>query len=161
GDAMEPVRQALADADARVRQSAAWALGKLGAVASIAEAVPALRSLLHDADSLVRRDAAEALGSAGAEARLAVAGLIVLLADADPVVPPNAAATLGKIGPAADAAVPILVRLVQNVKTEEDLRHQAALALSQIGGPKVAQALPSLRELLRDKDVAVRRFVSV
>ena len=159
-EAFTPLRLALTDSDARVRQSAAWALGQLTGSIDISEAVLPLRSLLSDPDSLVRRDAAAALGSIGPGAKAAVANLTVALADADPVVRPNAAAALGKIGPASEAAVPILVRLVQDVKTEEDLRHQAAFALSQIGGSKVAQALPQLRECLRDKDIVIRRYIS-
>jgi HEAT repeat protein len=159
-EAYAPLRLALTDADPRVRQTAAWALGQLGTTVDIGEAVLPLRSLLSDADSLVRRDAAAALGSVGPGAKPAVANLIVALADVDPVVRPNAALALGKIGPASEMAAPILVKLVQDPGTEEDLRHQAAFALSQIGGPKVAQSLPQLRECLRDKDVLIRRYIS-
>ena len=59
--AVEPLIQALSDADRWVRMAAAWALGRLGD----ARAVSKLIQALDDEDWLVRTEASRALGRIG------------------------------------------------------------------------------------------------
>ena len=80
-DAVEPLMDWLASADATTRWRATYALVRLGPTA--AAAVDALTAALKDADARVREGAAYALGAIGPAASSAVSALETALEDAD------------------------------------------------------------------------------
>ena len=136
GSATEDLIQLLTDQDEGVRCAAAEALGKL-------KSEPALKSLvraLGDKDPDVCAAAAEALGCIGlAEA---VGPLIERLDHSDRYVRASAAKALGAL--AAVEAVKPLISLVRNDPIS-DVRQEAGLALSAIGGPIAERALRRVR----------------
>ncbi|XZN98176.1 MAG: HEAT repeat domain-containing protein [Microcoleus sp.] len=141
----------LKDSDAEVRNTAASALGSMGAEAKIA--VPQLILLLKDSDAGVRRSAAYALGEIGAEAKTAVPQLIPLLKDSDAYVRSNTAFALRSIGAEAKTAVPQLILLLKDSYAE--VRINAADVLGSIGA-EAKTAVPQLLLLLKDSDIRVR-----
>src|SRR5688500_1484301 len=77
-EAMPALVAALHDDDAKVRESAAHAIGLMGP-----EALPTLTGMLRHEDKYVRRHAVWALGKLGPLARPALADLCRALKDAD------------------------------------------------------------------------------
>lgn len=113
----------------RVRQMAAYALGRISA----AEAVPALcEALEQDPDSMVKVYAAGALGRIAKRLDLSIPALVTALSDHHPAVRYKAADALGWIGPGAAPAVPALA---QALLSDDELttRVRAARALGRIG----------------------------
>lgn len=102
--AVIPLAGKLKDAAAATRESAALALGRLGADAR--EAVPALAALLQDRDRDVRRAVCVALEAIGPDAERAVPALVKVLRskDAEPVQL-AAIKALVRAGPEAKADV--------------------------------------------------------
>ncbi len=139
--------EALRDADADVRSSAAWALGEIkeGTPAVVAGLLEALR----DADADVRRSAAGALGEIKEGTPAVVAGLLEALRDAEAYVRSSAAGALGKIG--TPAVVAGLLEALRDA--DADVRRSAAGALGKIGTPAV---VAGLLEALRDAEAYVR-----
>jgi HEAT repeat protein len=119
--AVQPLIAALGDTAWRVREKAAYALGKIGD----GRAVEPLIAVLGDTDSAVRRNAAEALVQIGLPS---VEPLIVVLGDTDSDVRRNAAEALGKIGDGR-AVEPLIVALGD---TNSTVCHQAAIALERL-----------------------------
>ncbi len=163
-EAIGDLRDALGDRDASVRQNAAWALGAMEP-AKAAVAVPQLIRLLSDDDLLVRRDVALALGNMGPAAKEAVPALVKALSkpSEDDTVRNNLVRTLGEIGPDAAAAVPVLAAILKDLKEtegDEELRRKAILAVGQIGGPQVGQAMEPLKKALRDRDPLLREVAA-
>jgi HEAT repeat protein len=163
---------ALSDAEATTRQSAAEMLGLIGPVAR--PAVPALVGALKDrtppvalaaalaltqidptrardavpllADSLDNAAAAEALADMGPEARDAVRALIAALKHQEEAVRNSARHALGRIGP---SAVPDLIEAVKGPNAEVSI-----LAAEALGAvlPRPRRAVPALRDALtRDR----------
>jgi len=123
---------ALANRNAHVRQTAAFALCTLGTRARTA--IPALGKALSDQDATVRLLAAKALGEMGAESRPAIPQLIRVIRD-EPKVAEGAASArnfavhaLGQIG--SSDGVPELFLLLQD--TDSHARIIAAFALWRI-----------------------------
>ena len=144
--AVNPVMQALGDADPDVRSAAAWAFSQM-AGAGVA-AVPALEKALADSNPRVRSLSAVALWSMGPKAVAAVPALITALNDPIAYVRAPAADALGNIGPSAKAAVqPLSERLLATDEQAYVLRSVAS-ALGSIG-PDAAGALPALQEALK------------
>jgi HEAT repeat protein len=151
----------LNDADAKVRRSAAFALGRMGANGSVA-APELARRLREDKDAGVRDMAAAALGDivkvAEGGRRLwddAGAALIFALKnDGDAHVRRSAAYALGAFGANASEAAGLLKEALRDENAA--VRQNAAWALGQIGDA-AAGAVPSLCECLDDKDALVRR----
>ena len=84
-DAVGPLKDALKDANADVRQTAAYGLGLLGPAAH--DAADALAALLKDdKEALVRQAAAQSLGQLGPEVKSAVPALAAAVKDANPDV---------------------------------------------------------------------------
>ena len=147
--------RALRDRDARVREDAAAALGKLGTDAK--PAVPALiRALKVENDTYLysmRSAAATALGQIGPEAREAVPALVEALKTGAGefryhYVRSAAATALGQIGPEAKDAVPALIEALKSRGLgERDVCQAASTALGQIG-PEAKKAVPALMKLL-------------
>ena len=124
------------DADGRVRQAAASALGRLGD----ASAATALIAALRDASPPARFAAVRALGALRAGA--AVPALSALLGDPDPSMRRTAALELGQIGdPAAKEALKGSL-----ADSDEGARLEAAGALARMGDVSgQAAALDGLR----------------
>ena len=149
------VETALQDDDAEVRQTAAWSLGRLGD-----EAIPALKRVLADKDALVLRDAAASLGQLDPEAgRIALTDLARLASHSDVEV--KKAALLGLVrivGPedakSADVFGPLHKALIDG---DDEVRRNAAFALSNIGGATAAPAVDVLLDTLKIGDLEVKR----
>ncbi len=149
------VETALRDERPEVRQSAAWALGRLGD-----EAIPALRGVLADADPLVLRDAAGSLGQLEPRAgRVAVNDLARLATHADVEVKKVALfALVGMVKPADAKSSGITAPLQKALLDgDEEVRRNAAFALSNIGGTTAAPAVDVVLEALRNGDIELKR----
>lgn len=133
-DAQAYLVKSLSSSDARVRQSAAEALGKLGQ----GEAVPWLIAALKDSDLWVRRAAAIGLGHLR-DAR-AAAGLSACLKDKAVIVRRSAAYALGALR--AEAALPALK--ISLADPDPQVRRNSAWALGRIGRSEVVAALTPL-----------------
>jgi hypothetical protein len=116
------------------------------------EAVPVLAGLLESGSIPTRRSAASALGRMGSAALPAVPGLVDgLQHDGDQETRAAAAESLGRIGPkCATTAVPALAKAATNDKWPK-VRSAALTALGEMG-PAAKEAIPVLREALRDPD---------
>jgi HEAT repeat protein len=164
----------LTDADARIRWSAAEALGRIGPDAEAA--VPALAAALRDPE--VRASAADALGGIGAAARGAVPLLTDALNDTDAEFRWTAAVALSRIDArSAQAALPLFIDKLKNGNhrarwdalqyiapmgreakaaapaVRELVKHGngvAAATLTAIAGPEAGDALPVLLRVLAD-----------
>jgi HEAT repeat protein len=143
------------DDDARVRRSAACALGALGSAASPAR--DALQTALFDKASGVRQNAAWALGRLGADGgEGAVDALAGLLKDPEPLVRRDAAAALGDIGkPTAKAGAAALLDMLPDEK-DGVVRRTALQSLSELAGPEDQKAAGVLVGLLDDPDAETR-----
>ncbi len=176
GPAAQPAIPALAEA---LKDEAEYA--RLGAAEAFAilgkpdEAVPVLIDLLRNGRELRMREyAASALGQIGPAAEAAVPALASALDTRDEDRREAAAEALGNIGPAAREAVPALSIALRNRKAglkrtapglvdfdyegadSESARKAAAVALGKIGS-EAKDAIPALREALKDDSAHVRR----
>ncbi len=151
-DAVSAFVRELQNDNARVRQSAAVSLGKIGLGAI--DAVPQLISALADTDPGVRAAAAFALSAFGAHAMEAVPALRTALSDEFAAVRARAVFALGLIGPSARSAVEELVRLVSD--PDVLVRRNIASALGGIGAD-IAVVLPALQRAMTDVDAGVRQ----
>ena len=137
-EALPALIGALHDADAKVRESAAQAIGLMGP-----EALPALVGMLTHEDKYVRRHAVWAMGKLGRLARPALANLCQALKDADPRTASGAAQALGAMGADGADAVPALAEAMRG--TNIVLCRLASKALSQIGPPALATLIAHLQ----------------
>jgi HEAT repeat protein len=154
----------LNDADAKVRRSAAFALGRLGLDGR--SAVPDLVRRLrpdNEHEGGVRAMAASALGDIikalngdAEDVWKKAAGTLVdaLKNDKDAHVRRAAAYALGTFGPPGAGAVSVLRAALSDESAM--VRQNAAWALGQIG-EGAGEAVGELCERLKDKDVLVRR----
>jgi HEAT repeat protein len=137
-DALPALVRAVEDDDAKVRESAAHAIGQMGP-----DALPALSGLLTHADKYVRRNAVWAMGKLGPLARPALPDLCQALRDGDPRTASGAAQALGNMGTDGNEAVPYLAEAMRG--TNIVLCRLAAKALSQIGPPALATLITHLQ----------------
>jgi HEAT repeat protein len=128
----------LRDADAKVREAAAHAIGLMGP-----EALPTLVVMLAHEDKYVRRNAVWAMAKLGPLARPALGDLCAALKDADPRTASGAAQALGSMGTDGADAVPALTEAMRG--TNIVLCRLAAKALSQIGPPALATLIAHLQ----------------
>jgi len=178
--------EALGDRAPTIRESAATALGRLGAEAK--PAVPTLIGLFKDRDPAVRLRAAEAVGQLGPTLPETVPALTAALGHKDPVVRQSAVTALERLKPTPSAVADALGQALDDpeptvrVKAAEVLlradappaaalatlteelrgrdpgtRSQAALLL-QNGGARARPAVPALRELTADRDRMTRIY---
>jgi bilin biosynthesis protein len=117
----------LADGDWHVRMGAVIALRIMGGD----ELLPEFVRLLHDENPYVRGESAKSLGRLGNDR--VTDHLIGALGDDAKYVRIRAAGSLGRIRD--PAAIPALERVLHG-DPDEDVRHRAAEALMQIGGPE-------------------------
>src|SRR5579871_623933 len=143
--AVEPLCEALKDANAAVRASAATALGWIGD----ARAAAALTRCLKDPAEACQVAAAQALGML--RSPLALKPLARALGDTSLAVRRQVAESLGRLGD------PITADLLLDTLTDEEealeVRAAAARALGQLHLP---QALPVLQDLLDAPEPALR-----
>jgi HEAT repeat protein len=144
---------ALNDSKGEVKQNAAWALGKIGEAG-----VPGIRKALGDADSLVKRDAAAALAPLDPKvSRPALGELLPLCRDPNTETRKAAVIVLVKIVAPEDTAALAPLRPLLDAGEDPEVRANAALALSNIGGKDAAAAVPALLDALRRGDAELRR----
>ena len=148
--AVEPLTNALDDANPNVRRNAAWAIGELTNMQGDerANTVPSLVSLLNDGDEWVRMAAARALGEIRDER--AVEKLLATLSDGAWKVRELAAWALGEMK--EERAVQSLGKLLLE-DARAEVRETTAWALGEISDP---QALPFLKQALNDAETRVR-----
>ncbi len=118
---------------------------------------PSVAALMTDLTSPLtpsRIAAAEGLGKIGPKAGAAVPALIRALTDSEVVVRSHSAWALGKIGKPTESIVPALVGKLQAEGEEWAVRHNAALSLSWIGEPAVAD----LKATLSHRDPWARAY---
>ena len=149
--ALEPLKGALRETDQNVRVAAASALGRL----ADPSAVNGLVKALQDRHWEVRTAAVEALGKL--RDPVSVAPITALLRDSDREVRQQAADSLGSLG--AESAVLPLVLALKDEHT--NVRQAAARSLRRVNpyweqSEGARQALPELREALRDKNYSVQ-----
>ncbi|HEX7896905.1 MAG TPA: HEAT repeat domain-containing protein [Planctomycetota bacterium] len=146
---------ALKDADAGVRWSAAESLGRIGVAAKAA--VPALTAALDDKE--VRSIAADALAAMGPEAKPAIPGLVkIIRTEKDRPLRYTAGVALFRIDKAsAGPASPLLAEELRN--PDGRARHDAITLLVSIG-PAGQEATPVLIEMLKDKASYARHMAS-
>jgi hypothetical protein len=142
---------ALQGKDYIAQRDAAQALGKLGAEAR--DAAPALAKLLEAEDPYeglpLHQDAVEALGQAGGDSPEAVAALAKTLGNQGEEgrsVRLKAVQALGRLAPSAEG-VAALAKALKDAWG--GVRCEAALQLGK-RGPAAKDALPALREALKD-----------
>jgi HEAT repeat protein len=170
------LNQALKDKMVQVRNEAAPALARIGAVDELLDGLnddhsetrssvihalatmkdkakqiaPALVKVLRaDADAKNRRNAAYALGSLGSADGVPALGQA--LKDADAEVRAGAVESLRTLGRAARDAAPMLFELVKTDKTEKN-REKACWALVAIDIQGQKSFVPALIEMLADKN---------
>ncbi|MBA3571774.1 MAG: HEAT repeat domain-containing protein [Pyrinomonadaceae bacterium] len=144
----------LGDKDEFIRQEAAYALGRTKSRNAV---TPLIERLAKDKKDGVRGAAAVALGQIADEA--AVVSLAQVLSPQTPLpgekarkeknvfVLRAAAVSLGQI--ASRAGLPALVAALEDERTTDDVRREAARALGLIGDPA---AEPALRKVLMARD---------
>lgn len=137
-EALPALVRALDDDDAKVRETAAHAIGGMGP-----EALPTLVLMLGHEDKYVRRNAVWALGKLGPLARPALADLCQSLKDQDPRTASGAAQALGNMGADGADGVPALAEAMRG--TNIVLCRLASKALSQIGLPALATLIAHLQ----------------
>lgn len=137
-DAMPALVRALDDEEAKVRETAAHAIGGMGP-----EALEALVLMLGHPDKYVRRHAVWALGKLGPLARPALPDLCQSLKDADPRTASGAAQALGNLGADGSDGVSALAEAMRG--TNIVLCRLASKALSQIGPPALATLIAHLQ----------------
>lgn len=154
--------RALDDADAAVRDTAAYALGEIAAERKDRallwrDAGGALRKVLAgDKDAKARRSAACAVGHFGPDAAEARAELEQALDDKEAPVRQNAAWALGRLKDKAGASG--VDRLARALRDDDAVvRRDAAAALGEVGRPTATPALRALVECVgHEKEAGVR-----
>jgi HEAT repeat protein len=190
-EAIPVLIKALKDENWDVRGRSAWVLGTIGpeaesaipgivdllskdeantaraaeALASIGPAsVPHLIKLLEGNSAIARVGAVSALMQLGPKARDAVPALIEALMDLKDSHYQDrrdfAASTLGLIGSEAKGAIPALAAIVRDKKESPPLRNACLYALANIASA-AREALPSIREELKDDPLEIDQIMSV
>ena len=119
---------------------------------AVKEAVPVLADLLDSGNESTRKSAASGLGRMGVTALPAAPRLVGTLQSAsDPETRVAAAEALGRIGPkCASTAVPALAKAAKDDPWPK-VRSTSLTALGEMG-PAAKEAIPVLREALKDPD---------
>jgi HEAT repeat protein len=156
------------DADPRLRDGAAQALGKLAQKAKahdnrvrLVEVRDGLTTALRmDRSASVRQSAAAALGVFDPESRSeyrlvhdllpSLPVLLAALRDPAPEVSNAAAETIRRMGPDAKDAVAELDKILKDPKIDPLTRAPVAQALGKIGAPDAVPALATMKEVLAD-----------
>jgi HEAT repeat protein len=134
------------DPSPAVRQNIAWALGKIGP-----ETIDSLKAALRDADPAVKRDAAKSIGLFKEEvAKKALPELIACCEVNNSSVRSAALNVLYNILDESNAAAaPSIAKALDDPDVEVKLN--AALVLSNVGGKQALRAIPILMDALKQK----------
>jgi HEAT repeat protein len=132
----------LHDADVAGRETAANAIGRMGAAGK--EAIPALVECLKQKVRLGNKAAPAALAGIGPDA---VPALIETMRFEDPYARYEAISAIRMMGDKGVAAAPALIRALDDENSS--VRINACLAL-QVLGPKASEAIPALARRLDD-----------
>jgi len=137
-----PLIDALSSNDFQVCNLAAWALGEIGAPASIA--IPVVQRRLADTNVMVRVGAAEVLGKLGADPKIFMPTVVESLRDSDFTFLDYKLELLLKHKDHAGAALPLLLNLMTNATTlgsptNAYVRQQVSSALLQLQPSPVPQ----------------------
>ena len=154
GAAVPALRQALADHDGEVRETAAAALGRIGPNA--VAAAPDLAACLTDFGDGLRGVAGQALLAIGAPA---VPALTAALTGDDPERAHAAAWVLGQLAEQAQPALPALTAAARSADAELRLRCCAAVAVPSDDPEALAVLLACLRKTTNSR-VPDRRMVA-
>jgi HEAT repeat protein len=178
--AVKPLASTLKDEDPVVKEEAARALGRMGDPGAAADAIlaslkdddPAVRAdavatlqtngpaavpplahaLIHRRDENVKREVADALVIVGTPAVGALCHVLTVNHKQSHIIARQIAAwTLGTIGD--KSAIEPLGETLKNDRNES-VRHEAAMALARIDGPRAAEILV---EATKEKDEVVRK----
>jgi HEAT repeat protein len=134
---------------------------RLGAAAALCRVDPdnprgpaALTAALADPDPFVRQEAARAVGRVGPDAKALLPALSAILEDEEAPTRVTAAFAVWKVGQKADKATAACVACLK-ASPCATFRAQAALVLGEIG-PDAKDAVPALRDALKDRNRGVR-----
>jgi HEAT repeat protein len=142
-----------------LKQNVAWAMGEI-CEKSAEPPVSNLLKALRDTDKLVKRDAAIALGKLHAKdkARAAVADLGACVNHEYLELRKAACFSLVElITPKDTKTVKALVARCVDKKEDIEVRRNAALALSNVGGDEAQVAVPLLHDMLKVHDIDWKR----
>jgi predicted Zn finger-like uncharacterized protein len=142
------------DAEAKVREKATQAIGRIGTPSDHDAYMPVLAKALKDRDAAVRAAAAEAIATVPLT-EADVPTLAELLRGNDLGLSRAGARALSKLGPKAKKAVPALIKALKG--GDNALRAAALEALAGVGGADAKEALPEILPALKDNDPAIRR----
>jgi HEAT repeat protein len=155
-ETLATLSKAMRDTAPAIQRAAAAALGDVGAVSVLAQA-------LKDPDKNVRRNAVRPLrrvlirdrgSSDPATTRAVVTALADALKDPDGGIRRAAASSLGAIGPEAVDAIPSLAATTMD--PDPSVRHATIEALGRIGSPAAVPVLVQALENPRTGSLAVR-----
>jgi HEAT repeat protein len=149
---------ALADADPRVKRSAAYALGAFGELA--AKSRPALLASLRDETPTVRQNAAWAIGKMGDPGEETIRELCTLLGDKSPLVRRLTAVALAEVTAKQEKKSPVAARALLDMLDGEkdDVVCRAGLgALATMADERLQKDAPKLYPLLGSKDPETAR----
>lgn len=155
-DGLRPLKKAVGDPDAKVREAALFALGEMGkqsiAASRDPELAPLLAKAMADREPLVRRSAAYALGCLGADGIVAEPALKDALRDERPEVRQNVVWALGQMGSATASSLrPALG------DSDTLVRRDAAAAMVQFDPTTVRPLLNDLLGLCADPHAETRK----
>jgi HEAT repeat protein len=158
-----PVRSALEkaidDPSKGVKQNAAWALGEVCA-RSAEPPVSSLRKAIADGDKLVMRDAVSSLGKLEAKQKVRPAMDDLLKCVGHDYIELKKAACFALVElvtPADTKVGSVLANVCKNDKEDIEVRGNAALALSNIGGADAKYAVAVLQLMLQGNDLELKR----
>jgi len=151
--AVSPLSEALKDADPKIRQKAAEALGEIGPDAM--PAVPKLAATLHDATPAVVIASAVSLRKIDKHNHGEVSALIGLLTGKVPQIQAGAIWALGEFGEDSAEAVQPLMKTLESGNSET-----AGITARTLGliGSAAGPAIPLLIDRLKIDDPQIRMF---
>lgn len=162
GDQVEPaaveVGDALRDPDPLVRWTAVRTIRSIPAKKVTANAIKGLGALVTDPDPNISADAARTIEALGVHAADAVDSLTVAIAEGDAenrILAMKALVSIG--GEPATRAIPKVIETLND--TDVRIRRAGAETLGRFGAD-AKDALPALRNALRDEDAEVRLSAS-
>jgi len=153
-DSIAPLMQALTNSDVKIRQGAAYALGRIGPPAKVA--VPLLLERFKTETVDVQRPLISTLGFIGGYPDDVLPVLIEALGSKDEGIRGNAAFAIGNYPGHVDAIAPILFKLLND--KDGRIRNNAAGTLLRLDLGKLY--LPQLITSASNPDVAVRCLIA-
>jgi len=145
--------------------AAAWLYGRSARVAETYRNERDLQRLLWGAreqepDAKIRIAALRGLAAVGRNARVVVPSLLRAVKDPDRRIRLSAAAALAQFDPAVEETLPILIAALEDDRSNEDEKDEAARGLGSLG-PRARPALPLLHERMKHGDAATLALVEI